>query len=197
MDRETYEELLLQGWSVSSSKDMTTQQRYELIGRLTDAATSAGVWGEVPNVKTPRATSQALRRLRYHSLWCAVREADLPAFVMSDGRTLEGEALRSWLVKQFDAVKDQAQRQAVAPIPQSILRYLSEHFINPLSNKWLQSFRDVQTKNMNKCYFHNLTKDEVKHLTLCWKEYQRTLEEQSGDVDVPFTNNIQTSIQEN
>ena len=186
MDREAYEEMLVNGYNVKSSRDLTPEQRYELIGRLTEAANSAGVYYNWVKPKVQFASVQAIRRLRYHSLWCAVRCAPLPEFVMEDGTRMKGERLREWLVERFDSVKEQPQRKAQAPIPKSILRYLSEEWINPLCNKWLEGADMRAWSKPSRCYFHELTTDEVQYLSKRWKQFQAVLEEESGAVDLPF-----------
>lgn len=186
MDREAYEEMLVQSWGVSSSTDLTPEQRHMLIGRLTEAATAQGVWHDREKTVVPRASGDAKRRLRYHTLWCAVRRAELPAFVLEDGRRLEGEKLRSWLIEQFDSVRSQPQRKAVTSIPKSILRHLSETFVNPICNRWLSERGSRQWNDKSKFYIDELSSQEVKYLTERWKEFQRVIENESSEVNVPI-----------
>lgn len=183
MDREAYEDLLHTTWKVTSSTQLSTAQRTRLIAILTRAATKAGVWKQMTPKSKP--TQSALRRLRYHSLFCAIHKATMPPFEMEDGRTMEGEPLRTWLKERFDQVGRQPQREGVIPIPSSILRYLSTTYINPLLNKWL----DDEPKPT--LYLHELRKEEVQYLTTRMKEFQRVIEQESPAVDTPFTTNTQ------
>lgn len=200
MDDEAYVEMLVESYGVKSSRDLQPSQRHELIGQLTEAAVRDNVWVDrgVDRTTEKKPTHQAMRRLRYHSLFCAVHRASLPAFVMDDGTVREGEDLRRWLIDRFHAVKDQPQREAVAPIPKSILRHLSESFINPLCNKWIDRDReDTAQINPAHFYFHKLSADQVNYLTIRWKEFQRVIEAESPDIDLPFDIDPQSSSEEN
>lgn len=196
MDRETYVEMLVEGWSVSSSKDLDDKQRSTLIGQLTEQAVQAGVWHERVPHKVERASHQAIKKLRFHSIACAVYRAPLHSFVMEDGTVREGPALRRYLVERFNAVREQPQREGVAQIPSSMLRYLSETFINPLCNRWLSEKFERQRGNDSTCYFHELNYKEVQYLTTRWKQFHQVIEAEDPNVDVPFITEVPTG-QEN
>lgn len=196
MDRETYVEMLAGTYGVSSSTELDDTKRAELIGRLTEQAVKAGVWNDWQPTPVKRASEQAIRRLRYHSLFCAVHRAPLPAFVMDDGTTREGEQLRRYIIERFNEVRDHPQREGVAQIPESILRHLSNEFINPLCNKWLGELTD-EPRSGNTLYLHELSATLVQQLTVRWKQFQAVIEAGDPNVNVPFTTTVPTHQEKN
>lgn len=189
------------GRPVQSCKELTWQQAEAFLGRLESEAAKRGLWirsTDRPDIHEP-ASDKQFRKIRFHSLRCALHYIDLSGTTYEDERgvVLRGEELRAWLKKRF-AMGSAANGTFRLPnaIPKNILRMLYNEWINPTANKWLvEGEYKKRVVHPSRLYYNELSSDAANYLIERFKQMDAVLdmerapihEQHSGDDNNDFS----------